>query len=457
MHCNHLLPGCVSKNVLVGHQGQLFLFEGSYNQFSFLSGNEQVAEASKFNFLNNLRHRQAFADRLNIPYLHVVVPCKPLVFRHQCPNPYRQTIRSLFLHAYAPLFKGNDPIEERVLYPLAALIRSQAHEDCYWANDTHINAIGQLCLYREIGKYLPGLSDNFPQFQITRQPRLGDLALMLGQSEPLPSLCFAWLGETLQYNNTNELPGNTGDVVIAFNPLSKTERRLVLFGDSFIKTMLHLFAQDFRTTLYIRGPYFQPDIIELFNPDVLITSETERYLAGVDSDENGSSLLFSTVTPTDHYSPTPEFLKALSAQLSHRSHPKFTQQWAHEQVIEHQFYIKGIGAAIHNRDIKQLDHATMQFEAIGPAPVIHVHYLDKPKQSHLLINLDSDVDSEFKLTILRPCLTMTAALEIYNYPIKAGNQTFHINTNQIDRIDGLLIQPLDKKGHFSINKIEWCK
>ena len=66
----------------------------------------------------------------------------------------------------------------------------------------------------------------------------------------------------------------------------------MLFGDSFIKTMLHLFAHDFRTILYIRGPYFQPDMIELFAPDVLITSETERYLAGVDHDNNGPSLLF---------------------------------------------------------------------------------------------------------------------------------------------------------------------
>ena len=455
MHCERLLPGCVSKNVLVGHQQQLFLFDGNYNQFAFLTGQEQVNESSKSNFLSNLRHRRAFADRLNIPYLHVVVPCKPLIVRQQCPDPYRTTIRSLFLHSYAPLFQGRDPIEERVLYPLAALIRTQVHQDCYWANDTHINAIGQLCLYREIGKNLTGLSDNFPLFRIAEQPRLGDLALMLGKTEPLPSLCFPWLGETLQYTNTHELPGNKGDVVIVFNPLSKTQRRLVLFGDSFIKTTLHLFAQDFGTILYIRGPYFQPDMIELFNPDALITSETERYLAGVDSDENGSSLLLSSVISRPDYQPSDAFTEALTAQLACRSHTRITQRWADAKTHEHSLILKDVGEAIHNRQLRRCHGEGCTLEAIGSVPMIHIHQLTCPPQGQLLIELDSDQASQLTLTVLRHCPSMSALSEVVEHPVQPGFNRILLNINHTIPFNGLLLQPLHQPGQLQLHCLSW--
>ena len=231
---------------------------------------------------------------------------------------------------------------------------------------------------------------------------------MLGNTEPLPSLCFPWTGELLNYSNTEALPGNTGDIGITYNPLSRTQRRLVLFGDSFIKTLIHLFAQDFRTILYIRGPYFQPDMIELFAPDVLITSETERYLAGVDHDNNGPSLLFESFRERADYKPSQDFQSALSAQLSYRSHPRITNQWEAEQTSLHSFSITGIGEAIHNRDLQQRDESGRNFEAVGPVPVIHIHKLNNQPQGQLVIDLDSEIDSQLKLTVLRNCPDMSA-------------------------------------------------
>ena len=51
-------------------------------------------------------------------------------------------------------------------------------------------------------------------------------------------------------------------------------------------------------------------MIELFKPpDALITSETERYLAGVDSDTNGTSLLFESIDERPDYKPSQDFLQ----------------------------------------------------------------------------------------------------------------------------------------------------
>ena len=447
--------GNIINNVLIGDKNQLFLHEGNYNQFSFLSGEELVSGDSRKNFLSNLKQRQNFARQRNIDFLHIVFPCKPLILRHTCPEPYRSNIRSLFLHSYSPLFPGRNYEIEHVLYPLAALIHEQIVQDCYWKNDTHINAAGQLCIYREIAKFIKGMSRDFPLFRIQEQLRQGDLGLMLGKQDPMPGLCFPWLGETLQFSNTKELPGNTGDVVITHNPLSKSERRLVLFGDSFIKTILHLFAQDFRTVLYIRGPYFQPDIINLFEPDVLITSETERYLAGVDSDNNGPSLLLSSIQSSTQYQPTDDFKRAFSAQLSHRTYPKIRAQWEADQERQHSFYIDGIGEALHNCELIQLAPAEEGFEAIGPVPVIHIHKLSTEPKGDLVVEMDSNVNSRLKITVLRNCKEMESPLEIHEHDVTQGIQKMHLKIDHSQRIDGLLLQPLHHVGTFKLLKISW--
>ena len=455
MQCTTRQPGCVINNVLIGESNQLFLFEGNYNQFSYLTSQKAVVTASKKNFLDNILKRKSFADKHSISYLHVIFPCKPLVIRGKTPEPYRQNIRSLFLQAYAPLFSNRDPLKERGLYPLASLIREQSQRDCYWANDTHINAAGQLCVYQEIGKHIPDISTTFPMLRIVEELRQGDLGLMLGNAEPLPSLCFPWTGELLTYSNTSALPSNTGDIVITQNLLSRTQRRLVLFGDSFIKTMLHLFAHDFRTILYIRGPYFQPDMIELFAPDVLITSETERYLAGVDHDKNGPSLLFESFRERSDYKPSQDFQSALSAQLSYRSHQRITQHWEAEQSRLHSLSIIDVGEAIHNRDIQQRDESARNFEAVGPVPVIHIHTLNNQPHGQLVINLESEIDSELKLTVLRPCPDMSSPLEVHQHSVRSGSQQITFSIDHSQPISGLLLQPLHHPGRFTLQKLAW--
>ena len=445
----------IINNVLTGENSQLFLHEGSYNQFSFLSGEKIVTKESKENFLSNLKQRKTFAHQQNIDFLHVIFPCKPLVLRHHCPEPYRSNIRSLFLHSYSQLFPGKNYEAEHVLYPLAALIHEQTYQDCYWKDDTHINAAGQLCVYREIGKHIEGMSNSFPYLRIHEQLRQGDLGLMLGEQEPTPSLCYPWLGETLHFSNTKELIGNTGDIVITHNPLSKNNRRLALFGDSFIKTILHLFAQDFRTVLYIRGPYFQPDIIEMFKPDVLITSETERYLAGVDSDSNGSSLLFSSIQSTYKYHPTEDFKKAFSAQLSQRSHPRITAQWEADQKRKHTFHIKSFGDALHNCDLIQLEPAEEGFEAIGQVPVIYIYKLSTEPHGDLVISMESSIKSNLKITVLRKCAKMAAPLEVHEHKVIQGVQQIFFKIDHTQTIDGLLMQPLHNIGTFKLLKFSW--
>ena len=88
MQCRMYQPGCVINNVLIGESKHLFLFEGNHNQFSYLSKQKLVSESFEKNFLDNLRSRRKLAEKLKIQYIHVVIPCKPLVVRDKLPDPY---------------------------------------------------------------------------------------------------------------------------------------------------------------------------------------------------------------------------------------------------------------------------------------------------------------------------------------------------------------------------------
>lgn len=450
--------GNIQNNVLTGLDRYLFLHEGNYNQFSFLTGNSKPSKDSKENFIYNLRSRRLFAESQKIPYLHVIFPCKPLVAKDKIPKAYRDGIKSLFLSSYATLLDGRNPIKERVLYPLAALLRVQIQEDAYWRNDTHINAAGQISIYHEIGKYIPYLSTTFPQFRLVDMPRSGDLSLMMGSKTQEMSRCFAWMGECLDYSNTRDLAGNTGDIVIRFNPLSKSEKRLAIVGDSFIKTMLHLFSQDFRTVMYVRGPYFQPEMIERFCPDALVTSETERYLAGVDSDRNGKSLYPKILKPEKNYKPNSDFKEALEAQMSYQNHPNLTKEWEKDQLNKHQLKFKGFGSAIHNQQLVQIDNSDGKIlEVTGECPVIHIHSIKHKPNNFLAITIESHTIGALLMTILREDENMSTPLENFESEIQTGEQIIYINTKQYQTITGLLLQPLNCTGQFIIKHISWKK
>jgi hypothetical protein len=128
------------------------------------------------------------------------------------------------------------------------------------------------------------------------------------------------------FDNRAQLKGNTGNVCILHSPSSLTGKRLLIFGDSFIKDALPFFAPIFRDIVYIRSPNFQSDIVELIQPDFVITSNAERYLCNVTADSLSSPLLLSQYGD-NNYSPTLSFKEAYIAQFSWGHHRIFYEHW----------------------------------------------------------------------------------------------------------------------------------
>jgi hypothetical protein len=114
----------------------------------------------------------------------------------------------------------------------------------------------------------------------------GDLASMLNMFELEKVQNFVGF-EGLIHNSSRifslkeALKSNTGDLAYHFNPYALHNRRVVLFGDSFMRSSLHIFSQIFSEVVYMRVPYILEDVVRVLEPDIVLTSNTERYLYNV--------------------------------------------------------------------------------------------------------------------------------------------------------------------------------
>ncbi|MGO2278644.1 MAG: hypothetical protein ACTH5U_07505, partial [Pseudomonadales bacterium] len=129
-----------------------------------------------------------------------------------------------------------------------------------------------------------GYSD-LPNPLFTNDKKRGDLMKMLGRNdlEDIKKIIgFTDLPfELLEFNLDTALKGNTGDIKILFHPDAFYNQRLVLFGDSFFEFGLKVYSLLFSEVIYFRKPYILDDIVKILEPDIVLTSNTERYLYNV--------------------------------------------------------------------------------------------------------------------------------------------------------------------------------
>lgn len=300
----------IEQDILFGKEGFLFLYNGGHKQFDFLTKRIVPNEASRTNFFNNIKSRARYCLSEGIGFLHVVFPSKPVVMADFLPMNVGQ-IESLYRSEYERFFR-DDELSEKILFPdelLQSVLRSGRKP--YFRQDTHLADFGKLAIYHDICKRF-----GFEERDFTFNERVfkGDLAGRLGLEGVVESF-FVVDDNFFIFDNRSSLPGNTDNVVIVKNLDLSDGPRLLVFGDSFWKDMLPLFAQNFQEILYIRSPSFHKEIVPFFKPDFIFTGNAERYLSSVSCDEKRHNVLVKHYGDSN-YSPKGDFVSAFKAVLS---------------------------------------------------------------------------------------------------------------------------------------------
>lgn len=314
----------IKNNVLVGKEGYLYLYAGGQKQFDYLLGEAIVENKSVNNFHRNIENRVIFCEKNEILYRHIVFPSKPLVkfdfLPLGCSN-----VKSVFDEYY----NNNAPVlNKHCIYPLDKLIFSDKLCSVFQKLDTHNSDFGSLEIAKAIFQDL-SLNINFDDYIDCFEKKYvkGDLSRMIG-SDIVNQECFIKLNPANIYSISNRefLKGNTNDVNIMHNFDSISNKRVLVFGDSFFKGVLRFLLVYFKEVMYIRSEFFHKDIVDSFSPDVVLTGNAERYLSKVKSDSVANNFVMS-LYGDEFYIPSKDYLEAFSACLSYRYYNHLYMKW----------------------------------------------------------------------------------------------------------------------------------
>lgn len=443
--------GEIYKGVLIGQDDYLFLYGGAQKQFSYLTGELEPSRQDIVNFVYNVKRRGEFCTARGIKYLHVVFPSKPVIMRSKLPQHFQEKVLSLFLTHY------QDNVDavcgKYVWYPYELLSSCNDENPIFRTLDTHMSDWGKLSFSNALLSKL-GMNHNLTQgFRERTRKASGDLAVMLGTAAQVEEQCFYPTHTSFIADNRLALPSNTGNISIYHNSQSLTDCRLLVFGDSFIKETLRFLSAIFRDILYMRGS-FDRSAVDLFEPMVVLSSNTERYLSKVLDDDDSNNLLFQNYG-VSKYRPSEAFVNAYLAQLSWKNNRKQYDSWLDTSTSVWPCF-HGLGPCQTNSQVKIIDRDSLEFQSIGTDPIFLFHNTSIEKDRRYLLHVDLLSEIESKAVVYYTCAPEARKFSenrAVRLPVRIGKNKLEFELPCTNLEKGLRLDPLAHAGKFKILSI----
>lgn len=304
--------GTIENGVAIGHERTLFLAGGSHEPVAFATGERVPSPASFGVFRRNLAERAEWAARNGAAYVHVIFPDKQSYAPELWPFGTPRRLGDMYLSACEPAERA------KIMYPVPLLLANRALVTS--RIDTHLTMAGCAMVAAELVRRITGHDQSARLRDI-----LSDLTEPKEVSGDLGSKLDPPWTDTLYVSGTlppgrfisNQIAGgNNGMVDIRIARRAAFGLRVLIFGESFARQASTYLPWFFSEILFCRTAFFHPEIAEAYRPDVLITSNAERYLSNPPPDESRPSFLTYPWLNGGTHSPSKEFARALSAMLS---------------------------------------------------------------------------------------------------------------------------------------------
>lgn len=439
--------GVIRNNVLIGLDKHLFLHDGGQKSFAFSTGVAEPTTHDTVCFLSNLAQRNDFLSKRAIPFSHLIFPSKEIVLKDKVPPPWQDKLQSLFLSRYVaqqPALAG------MTLYPLDLLMEIDRSKPVFRTLDSHMTDAGTMAVTQYVLEQW-GLQYNLADFFATKQEkRRGDLTDMLKIDDKVSEEFLTPTFSFMTFDDRSSLPGNTNNVCIVQNSNAITRKRLLIFGDSFIKYALPFFAPVFRDIVYVRSATFQPDMVDLMSPDFVISSNAERYLCKVEDDASSKPMIFTQYGKADYVPPT-EFIEAYAAQFSWRHYKGIYDAWAGKMNAA-SFKWEGLGIGKPNNQVVALDLAGhYQSKGIDPYFTFPAVNMLPGKRYAIQLDIKSDVKSVAAVYFQVEGDERFSEAKSVKTPVNCGDNHLIFILPNVRLKSTLRIDPLTSEGHFVIS------
>jgi len=273
-----------NSEVLIGTENILFLNSGKHSVSNLFTGKKGIAEISKRNFFLNIKRRQNYCDKNNIIYLNVIFPEKLFLYKkyHTINN-----CRSLYLDKYATSRHFRDDINN--LYLGNSLV---GVNDVFFKTDTHFSLNGNIEATKSIlnivnKEYIDfqSYTDYIKDGTNVKNEFIGDLGRKFDPPISEKTKIFTLDKQKVVIANNGLKNGNDGIIVLCENESAVSDQTLLIFGDSFFRSLLPHLSFFYKRIFFCRTRFFHHEIVKLIKPETIFTGMAERYMSKIDLDE----------------------------------------------------------------------------------------------------------------------------------------------------------------------------
>jgi len=286
-------------NVHVGHDGWLFLVDGSNSVIDLYKNKSTFDAALASQWVDLLRRRHDRFQARGIEYVHLAAPEK-LTVLHQFYDGDIENIDGSPILQLAARHAGDVPC---LLNVVPYLARNIDNYPIYWKTDTHWSAWGCYLAYQQLCARL-GLPTNtkildYPHSDV-------DITMDLGARLDPPAsenVRFyrlernsrrVYANPLVRYKETKGFR-NEGNLHVGSNVIFKNDspeaadKVVVLFGDSFSEYRNHLLtgmlAETVRELHFIWSSNIDDEYVRRVRPDIVISELAERFMTRVPTDD----------------------------------------------------------------------------------------------------------------------------------------------------------------------------
>ncbi|MFC0253168.1 alginate O-acetyltransferase AlgX-related protein [Massilia consociata] len=296
---NNTVPAKHLDVALVGKNGWLFLCHDSNGCIEQYVGTLQLSEQTLEDYANLYEKRQAYLRSRNIYYALAIAPGKEYIYSEYLPEGVKAsqlpTVRDRFIAAVNPV------LDAPIIDFCSVLLKSKSRGQLCYMNDSHWNYLGAMIASAEIIRHVRAQFPQVPEFDESKFQLIwgpegtGDLSLkerldyvngIYIEAAERPVIAQSQAAIGVEYQVTaREIVEHQYKGLSATRPTrlyKKAEAgnlpRAIIIRDSYADWMIPFLSEHFAESLFIWTRNLDEQVIESFNPDLVLEEVVDRFL-----------------------------------------------------------------------------------------------------------------------------------------------------------------------------------
>jgi tetratricopeptide (TPR) repeat protein len=267
-----------AKKYLLGKDGWIFLDHDSNRVIDQITGRHLLDQQGVDAWRKLILDRDQYVASIGAQHLMFVAPNKELVYSEQLPD-WVEIAEQRPIHQIMAALGPKRA--KKIIYPLDSIRAANDQALTYPKTDTHWSGFGAYIGYHA---FCAGLSNSgieplridSSRVSFEEVPYIGDLGVKFEPPVSALTLAARIEGANGRLAFDNRIP-NRGRIRVFVNK-DTTLPRCVMFGDSFGGNLLPFLKESFSILVYVYGKSFDRELIEAYQPDVVLSQFVERFL-----------------------------------------------------------------------------------------------------------------------------------------------------------------------------------